>query len=151
VEWNVSVVKPVRILFLLLVGWFYLLPAVAGEPRLVMVASAQSQVSGLSPASVRRLYLGVPLVQDGHEIVPLRNSADPIGGEVFLQRVLFMSAQAYERQISGRVFRSGGQRLAEHPNLARLVDELLNNPWSVTYMSPETAASLPGLRLIGEL
>jgi hypothetical protein len=127
------------------------IPAWAEEPKLVLVASAQSPLAELAPGAIRRLYLGLPIVHNGHEIIPLRNTADSTIQEMFLQRVLFMSAQAYGRQESGRVFRTGGNRLREYASLQQLLGALQNEPWSVTYMSLETAASLPALKIISEL
>ena len=123
-------------------------PADAAEPQLVLVASAKSQVAPISAANARRLYLGVPLVQDGHEVIALRNATDPGTQELFLQRVLFMSAQAYDRQISGRVYRSGGNRIAEYTAQRELIDKLLTEPWAVTYMSSEAAAREPDLKVV---
>ncbi len=120
----------------------------AAEPKLVLVASAKSAMAPISAAEARRLYLGVPLVQDGHEVAPLRNGADPGTHELFLQRVLFMSAQAYERQMSGRVYRSGGNRIPEYANQRELVDRLVSEPWSVTYMSLEAASGQPNLKIV---
>ena len=125
--------------------------ALAGEPRLVLVASAKSSITDLPSTTVRHLYLGLPIVQDGHAIVPLRNSADPALQELFLQRVLFMSAQAYERQASARVFRNGGSRVREYAKLGSLVEALTTEPWSVTYMDAETAASLPEVKIVARL
>jgi hypothetical protein len=123
-------------------------PAHAAEPKLVLVASAKSPVAPISAAEARRLYLGVPLIQDGHEVEPLRNAADPGIQELFLQRVLFMSAQAYERQMSGRVYRSGGNRIPEYADQRALFDKLQSQPWSVTYMSLDAAAGQPNLKIV---
>jgi hypothetical protein len=148
VERNVSLVGIVIALFVGAMAMALTCPARAAEPKLVLVASAKSPVAPISAAEARRLYLGVPLVQDGHEVAPLRNAADPGTQELFLQRVLFMSAQAYERQMSGRVYRSGGNRIPEIADIRELVDKLLKEPWSVTYMSQEAAASQPNLKIV---
>jgi hypothetical protein len=137
--------------FALLLGVIGLLgprPADAAETKLVLVASARSPIAPISAADARRLYLGVPLVQDGHEVVPLRNVTDSATQELFLQRVLFMSAQAYERQMAGRVYRSGGNRLPEYAVQRELVDKLVTDPWAVTYMTLEAASSVPDLRIV---
>ena len=59
-----------------------------------------------------------------------------------------MSAQAYERQMSGRVYRSGGNRIPEYADQRALIDKLLSEPWSVTYMSLDVAASQPNLKIV---
>jgi len=123
----------------------------ADEARLVLVAAANSPVAPLSAAEVRRLYLGVPLVQNGRELIPLRNAASPAATEMFLQHVLFMSAQAYERQISARLYRSGGNRIPEHTDLRTLVEALVTEPFAVSYMPAETAARIPAVKILGDL
>ncbi|MCL5669464.1 MAG: hypothetical protein M1392_05745 [Gammaproteobacteria bacterium] len=49
--------------------------------------------------------------EDGVQLVPLLNTGDPMLYEVFLQKVIFLSARNYERQVLSRVFRMGGRRL----------------------------------------
>ena len=62
-----------RLLATILFGAYLSLPGLAspGDPRLVLVASAKSSLSDLSPATVRRLYLGLPIVHDGHQPVEI--------------------------------------------------------------------------------
>jgi len=119
--------------------------------RLVLVAGAQSPLTGLPATDVRRLYLGIPLAQDGREIVPLRNAADPAAREMFLQHVLYMSAQAYERQISSRLYRTGGNRIPEHSDQRTLIAALAADPWAVTYMLAESARREPAIKILGDL
>lgn len=136
----------------LVLAWLVAAPAAAADDaRLVLVAGAHSSVGRLTSAEVRRLYLGIPLSQDGHEIIALRNGANPVVREMFLQRVLFMSAQAYERQISARLYRSGGNRIPEHTDWHTLVDALAADPWAVSYMPAAMAARNAGIKIIADL
>ena len=149
-ERNVSLIR--AILFALLAGLALLAcDAAASESRLVLVASARSPIAALSQADVRRLYLGIPSTQDGHEIIPVRNAVDHTVQEIFLQRVLFMSSQAYERQISARLYRTGGNRVAEYFSLRELAAALHADPWAVSYMSETTAQGLAGIKIVALL
>ena len=123
----------------------------ADEGRLVLVASVNSPIATLSPADVRRLYLGIPLTHGGREIVALRNAENPTVKEMFLQHVLFMSAQAYERQISARLYRAGGNRIPELRELRSLLDSLAAEPLAVTYMQADAAARQPAVKIVAEL
>ena len=123
----------------------------ADEGRLVLVASVNSPIATLSPADVRRLYLGIPLTHGGREIVALRNAVDSTVKEMFLQHVLFMSAQAYERQISARLYRTGGNRIPEHHEMRSLLDVLAAEPLAVTYMQADAAARQPAVKILAEL
>lgn len=143
--------KPRRLLFAFLLGVALSLPAPADELRLVLVASAKSQLAGMTPAEVRRLYLGIPIVKDGKEVIPVRNTSDPKIQEVFLQRVLFMSAHAYERQMTARVYRSGGNRIRDYNDFRKLVAALEEDPRSVTYMPHEAASTISGIKIIASL
>ena len=123
----------------------------AAEPQLVLVAGGASPLQEISPEQARRLYLGIPVVLHGHEITPLRNLSDRTIQEVFLQRVLYMSAQAYERQMAARIFRGGGNELRSYGTLKQLSEALGRDPWAISYMSADTAAHLPDIKILGGL
>ena len=125
--------------------------AVVDDLSLVLVASDQSAIRALTPVETRRVYLGVPIIVNGQEIVPLRNRSSSVVDETFLQKVMFMSADAYERQMIGRVFRNGGNRIREFTDARQLVATLLANPDTVTYVKPDVAATTPGIRVVSQL
>jgi len=123
----------------------------ADENHLVLVASASSSIASLSTASVRRMYLGVPINQNGHAITPLLNIVDTTIQELFLQHVLFMSSNVYDRQIAGRRYRTGGNTVQEYANLSELVAALAANPWAVTYMTEESVLGMPNIKVLTKL
>jgi hypothetical protein len=141
-----------RLLLLLLVG---LLPtglfAQTAGSSLVLVASARSVIRQLSPEETRKLYLGVPMLIDSQRVHPLRNNSDPTVQEMFMQKVMFMSTPAYERQILSRVFRMGGTRPQAYAELRELLKALEGDPAAVTYLPRDVAAARPGLKIVGEL
>jgi len=53
--------------------------------------------------------------------------------------------------MAARIFRTGGNDQARYTALTQLVDALVREPWAVTYMSPEMAARLPGIKIITNL
>lgn len=120
----------------------------AEEQRIAIVTSAGSGIKAISAKEVRRAYLGAIIVLDGVEIKPLRNQTDKLAEEVFLQKVLFMSAEAYERQLLARAFR-GGSTPKAYENLTGLLAALQNDNATVTFMLYETAINTPGIRIIG--
>jgi hypothetical protein len=120
----------------------------AEEQRIAIVASAGSGIKVISAKRVRRAYLGASIVLDGVEIKPLLNQTDKFAEEVFLQKVLFMSAEAYERQLLARAFR-GGSRPKAYENLTDLLAALHNDNATITFMLYETAINTPGIRIIG--
>jgi hypothetical protein len=120
----------------------------AEEQRIAIVASAGSSIKVISAKEVRRAYLGASIVLDGVEIKPLLNQTDKLAAEVFLQKVLFMSAEAYERQLLARAFR-GGSRPKAYESLTALLVALQNDNAAISFMLYETALNTPGIRIIG--
>ncbi len=123
----------------------------AAEQRMVLVSAGQTEVAPLTRQELRRLFLGVPIVRDGHALQPLRNGTDPLLYEIFLQKVVFLSARNYEHQMLSQVFRQGGQRAPLYTRMDELVDALKTRPGAVTYMWANTAETLPGIRIIGDI
>ena len=129
---------------------FYAAAASSAELQLVLVTNAQSPITTLTPVEARRLYLGVPVQVNGRTITPLRNTSEARLQEVFMQRVMYMATETYERQILNRVFRTGGQRPPMYSELRELVEALKNNPLAISYMWHETALATPAVKIVSE-
>lgn len=143
-----------RRLLLILLACFALTPSLrahAVEPSLVLVANVHSVIQRLSPGETRKLYLGIPMIVDSQRVRPLRNNTDPVVQEMFMQRVMFMSTPAYERQILSRVFRMGGTRPLAYAEMNALIKALEKDPAAVTYLPRELAIARPDLKIVGEL
>ena len=141
-------------LFLMLLVGILLAPSLHAqtvEQPLVLVANVHSAIRWLSPDETRKLYLGIPILVDSQRVRPLRNSTNLKVQEMFMQKVMFMSTPAYERQILSRVFRMGGTRPLAYAELHDLLKALERDPAAVTYMPRELATSRPGLKIVGEL
>lgn len=128
-----------------------------GMRKLVLVVASGSDINRLSPADTRKLFLGVPinfketLSIGGETLHPLRNTSDPVLEEAFLQKVIFMSREAYERALLTRVMHGGGIRPALHDSEAALVNALLADKFAVTYMWADKAAARSNLKIVAEL
>lgn len=102
---------------------------------LVLVADAGApSMAPLTAAETRRLYLGMPVTRDGRRLEPLLNLADERLYDVFLQKVMFMSASAYQRQLTQRFLHGRGLRPAVYRDRAALFAALAANPEAVTYV-----------------
>jgi len=121
------------------------------EPSLVLVANAHSVIQNLSTDEARKLYLGVPMIVDSQRVHPLRNNTDPVVQEMFMQKVMFMSTPAYERQLLSRVFRMGGTRPLVYDQLRELLKALERDPAAVTYLPRDLVNARSGLKIVGEL
>ncbi|MEO5573194.1 MAG: hypothetical protein ABIR48_01730 [Gammaproteobacteria bacterium] len=125
--------------------------ATASAERLVLVSSAKANLPVLSPGEVRRLFLGKALVKNGVRIEGLRNGTDELLQEVFLQKVVFMSIRAYERQLLSNVFRAGGERPTQYNDQEQLLSALQEKSGALTYMWEHAAQTTPGIKVVGEL
>ncbi len=107
----------------------------AQEPHgLVLVADVRSGIQTLTLQEVRKAYLGATVEVDGRALEPLVNQADEALYEVFLQKVMFMSAQAYQRQLVRRFLHAQGRRPAVYRDRTELLAVLAGNPYAVTYI-----------------
>jgi len=122
----------------------------ADEQRIVIVASSDSPFTAITAKDVRRAYLGASVILKGIEVKPLLNQSNKLAAEVFLQKVLYMSADAYERQLLARTFQ-GGIRPKAYDSVTELVSALHADGATITFMLHETAVKAHGIRIIGDL
>lgn len=122
--------------------------AAAADPELVLVASARSPLAQITVVDARKLFLGLPMTFHGLTIRPVRNLSDGVVTEMFMQKVMFMSAEDYERQIQTRVSRTGGSPPAGYGEFTRLMAALEQDPLTVSYMPRERAGR--ALKILGE-
>ena len=105
----------------------------------------------LTPNEVRKLFLGVVLVKDGQRIEPLLNATEPLLNEVFLQKIIFMSADNYQRQLNARIAATGDPRPQEYTERGQLINALRNRRGSVSFMWNKDVRAQMGLKVIQEL
>lgn len=123
----------------------------AEERRLVLVTASTSNITPLSPTEVRKLFLGLAVTQNGLRLEPLHNVSDSLLNEVFLQKIIFMSAQSYERQLMSQVFRLGGHRPIRYTDADKLITVLQDTPGALSYMWLSSAQQIPGIKVVQEL
>ncbi len=120
----------------------------ASSQSVVLVVRADSAVSDLDSVTVRKLFLGVPVLVNSRPLHPLRNRSDARLDQIFLQEIAAMSQAAYDRQILVGVNRQGWLRPEEVDSQARVVDRLLADPNAVSYMWQRDVAHNSQLRVI---
>lgn len=122
----------------------------ADEQRIVIVAGTGSTISSISAKQARHAYLGASVVLSGVEVTPLRNQTNKLVEEVFLQKIMFMSSEAYGRQLISRQF-SGARVPKLFEDIDRLFNELKNDKTAITFMLYENAVNTPGIKIVGNL
>jgi hypothetical protein len=120
----------------------------AGSQSVVLVVRADSAVVDLDPVSVRKLFLGVPVLVDGSPLHPIRNRSDTRLDQIFLQVIAAMSQSVYDRQILIGLNRHGWLRPQELDSSGLILDKLSMDPNAVTFMWQRDVARNPQIRVI---
>jgi len=119
--------------------------------RLVLVTGEATPALELNNKEVRWLFMGLPVVKNDKNIKPLLNASNALVYEVFLQKVIYMSGQNYERRLLAKVFRRGGRRPVTYQNLNRLLQALQTNPNAVSFMWQEIAEKHTNIKIVSTL
>ncbi len=124
-----------------------------GMRKMVLVAASGSDIGRLSPGDARKLFLGVPVAAapSRDPLHPLRNASDPVLEEAFLQKVIFMSRDAYERALLIRAMRGGGSRPALFDSETALINALLADKFAVTFMWADRVSARSDLKVVADL
>ncbi|HHH44332.1 MAG TPA: hypothetical protein ENK49_09355 [Gammaproteobacteria bacterium] len=101
---------------------------------LLVVANRSAPVNSLSQKTIRRLYLGVPYQTRNGPLQPVRNASDAMLQEVFLQKILFMSKNAYRRVLANRLVQRREAGPAEYRDVSQLIEGLSANPLMISYL-----------------
>jgi hypothetical protein len=123
-------------------------PARPASQAVVLVVSADSPLQELDSVSVRKLFLGFPVLIKGSPLRPLRDRSDPVLDEIFLQQIVAMSQSNYDRQILIGVNRQGWLRPTEYGRLSDLVTALEADPNAVSFMWERDVGHNPRIRII---
>jgi hypothetical protein len=119
------------LLLLLLFG----APGVSAVPQsVVLVVRADSPVADLDSVTVRKLFLGLPVLINGRPLHPIRNRADTRLDQIFLQEIVAMSQTAYDRQILTGLNRQGWLRPLEVDSGNAAIGKVLEDANAVTFV-----------------
>ena len=139
------IMRRALLVFLLCVTWAQ---ALGGSQSVVLVVGPASSVMDLDPVTVRKLFLGLPVLINGHPLHPLRNRSDQRFDPIFLQQIVAMSQSAYDRQILIGVNRQGWLRPTEIVSRPHVLEALYADPNAVTFMWLRDVEQEPKLRII---
>jgi hypothetical protein len=137
-----------RLLTILLILCLLAPAARPASQEVVLVVRADSPVVQMDSVSLRKLFLGVPVLVNGKPLHPLRNRSDAPIDEIFFQTIVSMSKESYDRQILIGVNRQGWLRPEEYSRLPDLVAALTADPNAVSYMWQRDVGHNPGIRVI---
>jgi hypothetical protein len=124
---------------------------VSAEMRSLVLVAANQKFSPIASIEVRKLFMGIPVIVDNQPVIPLINITGKMIHEVFLQKIVFMSARKYKRQLISRVFRYGGSQPEFYSDVDELIKDLRDWPYNVSYMWARDAEKSPELFIVQEL
>lgn len=104
-----------------------------GREIAVLVTADRDLYGSLATIEVRKLFLGFTIVHNGSVLQPVRNRSDELLDQVFLQHVVSMSADAYERRLLALSLRQGRARPREVRSRDELIRVLKTVRHSVSY------------------
>jgi hypothetical protein len=140
-----------RFLYILLLASGLLGPVHSASESVVLVVRADSPVKDLNSAEVRKLFLGVPVLIEGKLLHPIRNRSDARLDDIFLQQIVTMSQEAYDRQILVGLNRQGWVRPVESYSAARVIEVLHADPQALSYLWLRDVEHNPRLRVLRTL
>jgi len=120
-----------------------------GPQKMVLVSS--SAIPAFTPRELRRFYLGASVTKQGNLLTPIRNKSDNLLYEVFLQKVISMSDNRYERFLIKRVYRGAGSSPRSIKTAAKLNKFLLLRSNAVSFMWEADAKKISGIKIIQPL
>lgn len=134
--------------FLLIALIIPLKSGMASERELVIVTSAGNHIAPFARDDLRRLFLGIQPKHTPIKITPINNKSENIMYEVFLQKVILMSALAYERHLISKVFNHGTQRIKTADDKTKLLKELEYNQNAISFGWATDLKNNPKLRVV---
>jgi hypothetical protein len=134
--------------FLAFMLWGVWAQTLGGSQSVVLVVGRDSSVVDLDPITIRKLFLGLPVLINGHPLHPVRNRSDQRLDPIFLQQIVAMSQSAYDRQILIGVNRQGWLRPVEITTRARVLETLNSDPNAVTFMWLRDVEHDPKIRVV---
>jgi len=120
----------------------------ASSQSVVLVVRADSNVVDLDSITLRKLFLGLPVLVNGSPLHPVRNRSDERLDPIFLQQIAAMSQSAYDRQILIGVNRQGWLRPVEIRTLSGVLEALYGDPNAVTFVWGKDVAHDPRVRIL---
>jgi len=102
--------------------------------ELVLVGSTAADFKPLSLFETRNIFLGYQVKRGDITLTAIRNINDEASYQIFLQKVVHLSARNYERRLMSKTFRTGTATVQASESLTTLKKQLYSNKYSVSVM-----------------
>ena len=114
------------------------------DRSIVLFTTEPDPDMSLATLDLRKLYLGFTVRHEGHQLRPIRNRCDETLDAVFLQYVMAMSEEIYERRLLELSLQQGRPRPIEVTSLDELIRAMAVAPHSVSFAWSTDLARIPG-------
>jgi len=141
-----SITIPITRLITFLLGIFLCSSVYSKE--LALVSSINANYQPLSSFEIRKIFLGYPIKRENTQLIAIRNTSDETSYQIFLQKVIHLSARNYERRLMSKTFRTGTPTVLEISSLPKLKDKLHSNEFNISVMWLEEALLDSKLKVI---
>ena len=102
--------------------------------ELVLVSATTINYKPLSSFEVRKFFLGYPVIRKNVPLIPIINISDKESYQIFLQKIIHLSAKNYERRLLSKTFRTGIAKISAVDSLPALKNKLLSNHFNISVM-----------------
>jgi hypothetical protein len=123
------------------------LPAWSAD-ALVLVVRADSPIQSLDSLQIRKAFVGLTVTADGGTVRPLINDSLPMLRTAFLQHIVGLSEQMYQRRTLTLALQQGRALPPAFTSQTELLRELAASPYAVTYMWLSMAQTSSQLRVV---
>jgi hypothetical protein len=137
-----------RLLPLALLLALVALPQTAAARTLVLITNATGSLQSLDAIEMRKLFLGLPVQQNGSLLRGLLNTSDEKIQDAFLQYIVAMSQSAYDRHVLTLFNTRGQPQLPQFASTAQLLSALAADPRAVSYAWQEDLNADPRIRVL---
>ncbi len=116
--------------------------------ELVLVTSTANNLKSLSMFEIRKIFLGYQVERDGQMVYAIRNKSDDAAYQIFLQKLVHMSENNYERRLLSKTFRTGTHGVSAIKSFTSLKKVLLAEPSHLSIIWRADLESGDGLKVI---
>jgi hypothetical protein len=120
----------------------------AGDEQLVLIVSANSKIGQLNSQDLRKLFLGLTVVQEGHRLRPMLNESDARIKEAFLQNIVSMSDITYDRSVLRLTLLQGKSQPTAYKQISELLNSVAADPDAVSYSWSTDVVSDVRIRIV---
>lgn len=120
----------------------------AAARSVVLVTGNNCPMEKITTLDVRKVYLGFGVNFDNQNIRAFRTTNDEQLNQIFLQTVVAMSRNTYERRLLRLLLRSGRPRPEEFEDVGRLSAAIVRTRCSIAYMWQRDVDTLGNIKVI---